>query len=47
MSRQPRRARVTNILAVVVALYVGRCTADLPAMPDPLVLCTSLSPEVP
>lgn len=36
-----KRASVTNIIAVLSALYFGRCTADLPPPPDPLVICSS------
>lgn len=34
-----KRVAWSNILAVVAALYFGRCTADLPPPPDPFVLC--------
>lgn len=42
-----KRASVTNIIAVLLSLYVGRCTADLPPPPDPFVVCASLLPEAP
>lgn len=36
-----KRASVSNVLAVIAALYLGRCTADLPPPPDPFVFCAS------
>lgn len=37
-----KRASVTNIVAVIAALYFGRCTAYLPESPESFVLCSEV-----
>lgn len=43
-----RRVNPSNVIAVLLSLLVGRCTADLPPPPDPFVLCAHVpNPEGP